>query len=70
MTIGDLSKTRSYLYQHNKPILDELEQILSHYGLHPKTPITHKISVELKILVTEALEYYKKINTPRTKKRR
>jgi hypothetical protein len=70
MTRGDLSKTRSYLYQHNKPMLDELEQILSHYGLHPKTPITHKISVDLKILVTEALEYYKKINTSRKNKRR
>lgn len=68
----DLDKARSYLYQTNQShkAQDELNQILSQYGLHPKTPIKHKISPVLKDLIQKGYIYYEKKNqTLKTKKK-
>lgn len=60
----DLTKAASYLYQHKEKHQseEELERILSQYGLHPKTPIKHKISADLQHLIEKAYLYYEKIN--------
>jgi hypothetical protein len=68
----DMDKARSYLYQTNQSheAQDELDEILSQYGHHPKTPIKHKISPVLKLLIQKAYIYYKNKNqTLKTKKK-
>ena len=68
----DLDKAKSYLYQTNQTheAQDELNSILSQYGLHPKTPIIHEISPVLNDLIQKAYIYYQKKNqTLKTKKK-
>ncbi len=60
----DLTIAASYLYQHNlkQPEQKELDNILSQYGLHPKTPIKHKINADIKALIDKAYIWYNNIN--------